>query len=79
MIDALIVHVLPWVLSANTITATLLAGNKNRHAWSLSLFNQALWFVWDVGTHSWGFLPMSFALTIVFARNHRRWTRTNNV
>ncbi len=35
--------VLPWILSATSITVTWLAGNKNPWAWRLSMVNQVLW------------------------------------
>ena len=67
----------PWLLSAITIWQALLAGNKHKHAWSLGLLNQVLWFVWIISIQSWGLLPMNFALTFVFARNHYRWRAEN--
>ncbi len=70
---------LPWLLSAITVAATFMAGNKHRHAWALSLLNQALWLLWIVTTRTWGFLPMNIALTAVFARNHWLWTRQPRV
>lgn len=66
---------LPWLLSVITVVATLLAGNKHRHAWALSLFNQGLWLLWIVTTHTWGFLPMNLVIAAASARNHWLWTR----
>ena len=66
---------LPWLLSAITIYMTVLAGNKHRNAWAFGLANQALWLVWIVTTGAWGLLPMNFALWIVYARNHLKWSR----
>jgi hypothetical protein len=52
---------------------TVLAGNKNRHAWAIGLANQALWLIWIVASESWGLIPMNAALWIVYARNHLKW------
>lgn len=64
---------LPWLLSAITLWMTVLAGNKNRHAWSVGLFAQALWLVWILAVEAWGLLPMNAALWVLYARNHWRW------
>lgn len=69
---------LPWLLSAITIWMTVLAGNKNRHAWAIGLLNQALWLVWIIAAQAWGLLPMNIALWIVYARNHAKWTPKKN-
>lgn len=65
---------LPWLLSAITIIATILAGSKNKLAWSLSAANQVLWLIWILATQTWGFLPMNLILTVVFIRNHWLWS-----
>ena len=64
---------LPWLLSAITIYSMWLAGDRKRYAWLVGLANQALWLVWIVATESWGFLPMNFALWVVYGRNHWKW------
>jgi|JI7StandDraft_1071085.scaffolds.fasta_scaffold812069_1 succinate dehydrogenase hydrophobic anchor subunit len=64
------------LLSVITIYMTVLAGNKNRHAWAIGLFNQALWLAWILLTKNYGFLPMNFALWIVYWRNHIKWGKT---
>lgn len=65
---------MPWLLSAITIYMMVLAGNKTRFAWSLGLGNQALWLVWILASESWGLLPMTAALTIVYIRNFMKWS-----
>jgi hypothetical protein len=65
---------LPWLMSAITIYMTVLAGNRNRWAWAIGLFNQALWLVWIVSIQAWGLLPMNAALWVVYARNHIKWS-----
>jgi hypothetical protein len=69
-----IVDYLPWLLSAITIWMTLLAGNKNRGAWSVGLFNQLLWLVWIVAVGAWGMMPMNIALWVVYGRNYLKWS-----
>jgi hypothetical protein len=64
---------LPWLLSLITIWMTLLAGNRHPRAWLVGLVGQALWLVWIVSAGAWGLLPMNFALTFVYARNHWKW------
>lgn len=72
-LQAGVVAVLPWLLSAITIWMTILAGNKSRWAWAVGLGNQGLWLVWIVASASWGLLPMNAALWAVYARNHMKW------
>lgn len=64
---------LPWLLSAITIWMTLLAGNKHRSAWVVGLVNQALWLVWIIASETWGLLPLTAALSIVYVRNYVKW------
>lgn len=74
MKDAIVIG-LPWFMSAITIYTMLLAGNKNRGAWVVGLFNQIFWFTWIVASGSWGLLPMTIAMCIVYARNHFKWNK----
>ena len=71
-----VIVTLPWFLSAITIWMSLLAGNKNRHAWLIGLANQALWLVWITLSENWGLLPMNVALWAVYLRNHMKWGDT---
>lgn len=73
MRDATITY-LPWLLSVITIWMTVLAGNKHPNSWLVGLINQALWLAWIILSSAWGFLPMNFALWIVYARNHFKWS-----
>ena len=66
---------LPWVMSAITIYMTLMAGNKAPWAWAVGLGNQLFWFTWIFSMQAWGLLPMTIALTFVYARNHLKWSR----
>lgn len=71
--EEIIIKYLPWVLSANTIYFTLLAGNKKRGAWLLALAGQLLWLVWIITSQSWGLLPMNIGMWIVYSRNYIKW------
>lgn len=68
---------LPYVMSAVTLTAIWAAGNKHPWAWLLSLGNQALWGTWIYLTwpQSQGLLPMTICLSVMYARNFRKWKR----
>lgn len=69
----LIIEILPWALSANTIWMTALAGSQKRFAWAVALAGQAGWLGWILLAGEWGFLPMNLALWVVYYRNHRLW------
>jgi hypothetical protein len=68
-----IVTYLPWLMSCLTIWMTLLAGNNHPRAWAVGLANQVLWVTWIIASETWGLIPMSIALAIVYARNHFKW------
>jgi hypothetical protein len=67
---------LPWVMSSVTLTAIYFAGEKKPWAWLLSLGNQTLWAAWIYLTwpQASGLVPMCLALTVMYARNFRRWS-----
>lgn len=79
MTAAFISTYLPWLLSAITIFATVLTGNKHRLAWIVSLAGQALWLVYIVASGSWGFLPLTATLTVLYLRNHLKWREENRL
>ena len=39
------------------------------------LGNQVFWLTWIISTEAWGLLPMTAALTFVYARNHLKWMK----
>jgi hypothetical protein len=41
--------------------------------------NQILWMTWIIASQTWGLVPMSIALAIVYARNHFKWKAEKNV
>lgn len=65
---------IPFVLSAISIYAMILAGNKNKRTWLVGLANQVLWLSWIIMSETWGLLPMNIAIWIVYTRNHIKWT-----
>lgn len=67
--------VLPWVMSAITLTSMYLAGNKSPAAWTLGLSNQVLWLAFIVHTEAWGLLPMLLGMVVVYSRNLLKWRR----
>jgi len=71
----LIIDWLPWPISAITICQLWMTGNKHRHAWLVSIGNQALWSVWIWASWSIGLLPMNIAFWILAVRNHIKWNR----
>jgi hypothetical protein len=66
---------LPWVMSAVTLYAMYLAGNKSPVAWMLGLGNQALWLLFIVHTAAWGLLPMLVGMVVIYSRNLLKWKR----
>jgi len=71
----LLVEVLPWVLSLNTIVMNILVGNKHRKSWALGLVGQVLWLVWIVADEAWGLIPLNLALWAIYIRNHIKWRK----
>jgi hypothetical protein len=66
---------LPWLMSAVTLTAMYLAGNKNPIAWVLGVANQCLWLLFIVHTEAWGLLPMLVGIVAIYIRNLLKWKR----
>lgn len=66
-------QMLPFATGCLTLVGMWLAGNKRTAAWAVGLVNQALWFAFIVVFEAWGLLPLSVALTLIYARNLIRW------
>lgn len=66
---------LPWLMSAITIYTMFAAGDLKKHTWVVGLCNQVLWATWIFASGSWGLLPMTIAITFVYARNHIKWQK----
>ena len=69
----ILIAILPWILSANTLYVMFLAGGKRKNAWLLGLIGQLLWLLWIVLVGAWGLLPMNIGLWIIYGRNHLKW------
>lgn len=69
----IITKYLPYLLSAITAYTMLLAGNKKSGAWLVGLLNQALWLTWIIVSATWGLLPMTAVMIIVYVRNYFKW------
>ena len=66
---------LPWLLSTGTIATNWFIGNRAWYCWYIGLATQAVWFVWIPLSGTWGLLPTTIFLTIVFLRNLLKWRR----
>jgi len=64
---------LPLLLSCTTLTTMWAAGNHKWWAWLVGLVGQAGWFLFIVLFGAWGLLPMAIVLTVIYARNLRKW------
>jgi hypothetical protein len=61
--------ILPWLTSAMTLWAVWLSGHNLRLSWKVSLTNQALWCGFIVASGTWGLLPLTLSLAVIFARH----------
>lgn len=71
----IVVDYLPWLLSVITVVQVMMAGNKYKNAWLVSLGNQALWLLWIITSGIYGLLLMNVTLSFVSIRNHLLWRR----
>lgn len=69
----ILIKYLPYVLSVITAYTMLLAGNKRAGAWIVGLLNQILWLTWIIVSGTWGLLPMTGVMIIVYVRNYLKW------
>lgn len=66
-------QILPLIASCVTVYNMYLAGNKDHRAWVLGIFNQFIWLAFIVSFGAWGLLPLTMVLTVMYARNLRKW------
>ncbi|MDQ4096486.1 MAG: hypothetical protein M3144_01260 [Actinomycetota bacterium] len=66
---------IPWVTSGATLVAVWLNGRNVRLSWKISLLNQTIWLVFIVTYGAWGLLPLTLALSGIFARHLWRTRR----
>ena len=60
---------IPWITSAGTLLAVWVSGRNLRLSWKVSLANQAVWLVFILSYDAWGLLPLTLALSGIFARH----------
>ena len=65
--------ILPWIVSAITLTTMWMAGNKSPKAWLLGLFNQILWAAIISHSELWGLLPTTLGMCFIYIRNFYKW------
>lgn len=58
-----------WACSAITLLSVWLTGHNLRLSWKVSLANQALWLILTVQNETWGLLPLTLSLTLIFSRH----------
>ena len=66
---------LPWIISVLSIYTVWSTGNKNKYAWLLSAFSQALWLMWIWASASWGLIPLNIAMWFMSIRNFIKWNK----
>lgn len=68
---------LRWIISlatsAGTIVSMWAAGSKRWWGWLVGVANQAVWLLFIIKFRSWGLLPLSAALVVIYGRNALRW------
>lgn len=64
-----------WVLTVVGITALYFAGSGRVLGWAIGFGAQALWLIYAITTHQWGFIFSAFAYGFVYGRNWLRWVR----
>ena len=73
-----VTQVLPFATGCLTLIAMWLAGSKRTAAWTVGLINQVLWAATIVVFGVWGLAPLTAALTVIYARNLWRWSKTDD-
>lgn len=63
----------PWATSVVTLWAMWLLAKKRWQGWVVGLANQVLWIATAVLFRTWGLLPLTFALIIVYTRGLIAW------
>lgn len=63
------------VLAATGILGLYLAGSKNVLGWAVSFGAQALWVIFAIVTHQYGFILSALAYGWVYGRNYLKWKR----
>jgi hypothetical protein len=70
---------LPWVTSAFTLLGMWLLSNKRWEGWVVGIANQVLWVATSIVYGTWGFLPLTAALLVIYGRGLVRWRRDSTI
>lgn len=63
----------PWATSAFTLWAMWLLSRKDYRGWIVGLGNQVLWVATAILFRTWGLLPLTLCLIVVYVRGLVRW------
>lgn len=66
-------QILPLVISAFTMLAMWMIGNKSWKGWVVGLVNQGLWIAFAIIFEAYGLIPLSVVLTVIYIRNLMKW------
>ncbi len=66
---------IPWMTSAVTLYAMWVIGNKKWWGWLVGLGNQVLWVALAVVFKTWGLLPLTACLIVLYTRNLLAWRK----
>jgi hypothetical protein len=62
-----------WILGTIGVTALAAVGKYYWQGWMLATVNEALWIVYGLTTHQYGFIVAAIAYGAVDLNNMRRW------
>lgn len=63
-----------YALAAVGILGIWLAGRRNLWGWAVGVAAQALWIVYGIATHQYGFIISALAYAAVYGRNWWKWS-----
>ncbi len=66
---------IPWVTSAVTLWAMWAIGRRHWWGWAVGLGNQVLWVALAIVFKTWGLLPLTASLIVVYTKNLVVWRR----
>lgn len=64
---------LPWLLSLFTIIILFLTTQKSMYLWPLGFVAQAFWLAYSLHNHSYGLMPASCILAVLYIRGYFKW------
>ena len=69
----MIKQLVPWATSAFTLWAMWLLSKKRWEGWVVGLANQVLWITTAILFETWGLLPLTLALIVVYTKGLIAW------